>query len=107
MANNLLNQKPLKVTIIWASKEFAENVTKDLLAIKTKSGKDLFKRVETETGFKVKMPMNVEGNEKPMWCTVLEYKNENGAVSVRYDDRVITTQNETRKAKGSAETRMI
>jgi hypothetical protein len=77
----------MKVTVLKASKDFAQKISADLLEMKMSSGKPMFKRFETETGFKiVGRTKNSDGAivEK----TVFEYINY-PAPKFIYDDRLI------------------
>jgi hypothetical protein len=76
----------MKTTILKASREWAEIIAKDLLERKKSNGKPMFTRVETETGFKI------TGRTKNGEITVLEHINDNGRMSMNYDERLITIE---------------
>lgn len=77
----------MKVTVLKARKDLAQKISADLLNMRKSNGKPMFKRFETETGFKiVGRTKNTEGEivEK----TVFEYINF-PAPKFIYDDRLI------------------
>ena len=86
-----LKKQPLEVTVMNASKEQAEKVTRELLAMKTTSGKCPFKQEFTETGWKVRFPMETaDGTLKN--CTCFEYRKTEPGQQVFYDPRIVTIQ---------------
>ena len=82
----------MKRSILKASKKLAEDLSKSALAMKTKKGNPIFKRVEIENGFELHAPMKDEnGKWKPAREVVFRYLNENGRQSIEWNEEAITT----------------
>jgi hypothetical protein len=85
----MIQQQPLKTTVLKADRKAAEAVTANLLSVTYASGKAVCQRVETSTGWQVNAPMLTAEGTKAR-CVVLEYIDDNGRISVKYDERVVT-----------------
>ena len=77
----------MKTTILKASKKIAENISADLLKRESKKrpGKFIFRREETENGFKI-----VAGKKDEPILVMQWHDDGPGRRKIDYDERVIT-----------------
>ena len=78
-----LKKQSLTKTVIKASRAIAEQISTDLLQYKQ------IRRKETEHGFKLLAPLQVESGEVKN-CAIFIYQNIDGRESIEYDNRFIT-----------------
>ena len=72
----------MKSTVLKASKGLANQIATELLLTMSKTGKQLFEKVEINNGFEIKSI--VRGT------VVLRFTDDNGMKKIDYEERLIT-----------------
>lgn len=84
----MLKQETLKQSVLKADENESHKITEQLLQTTYPNGKPIFRKKETETGWKLYCPMEAKDGKK-CWCKCFEFKKTEIGNEIFWDDRIV------------------